>query len=260
MSSELFEITIPSLGFFIAFFLGYLLLEMAVVAVLNRIIFSYWGLVTVPDDYPTLKRNRRIETGVMLFISISTIGFTLWSRVVEALLISKIGTRLFALEAFLGMILIYSITTHQLVKDDFIKKVHKYLYFYLSAIVFVAVTLAVDQNFDRFQTYLRTQIIAPIQTQHAQLMEERLQEELLVAFRHKIFNHKCPPVDFSTPEKIGNVNNLVYIATHSDLALDPTPFVPNNPMEFLKGWLCEDPRGNFLLTKYGQWYWITTSS
>ena len=256
MTSELFEITVPSLAFFVAFFLGYLILEMAVVVILNRVFFRYWGLVTVPVDYPKLRRNRRIELGVMLFIALSIIALVLKSRVIEVLLMSDLGIRLFALEAFLGMVLIYSITTHQLIKVDFIKKVHKYLYFYLSSIVFVAVVIVVNQSYGQFQDYLQTNVIHPYVTSRSMTMENKLRDELLDAFRHKIAYHACPWVDFTTPDEIGKIRNMVYITTHSDLDIASKPINRNNPRDYLTGWLCSDPRGTFLLTEHGEWYWV----
>jgi hypothetical protein len=54
MSSDLFQITILSISFFVAFFLTYLILEMMVVVILNRLVFSHWGLVTESPVIPKL--------------------------------------------------------------------------------------------------------------------------------------------------------------------------------------------------------------
>ena len=257
MNSALVQITIPSLCFFVAFFLFYLILEMVVVVILNRLVFNYWGLATETPDYPKLKRNFRIEIGISLFIALSIVALVLKSQIIDLLLLSHIGIRLFALEAFLGMVLIYSITTHQLVKDDFIKKVHKYLYFYLSAIVFVAVVMQVNQAYGRFQDYLQTNVIHPYVTSRSLTLENKLRDDLLTAFRHKIANHACPWVDFATPDEIGKVRNMVYVTTQSDLDVSDKPINRNSPRDYLTGWLCTDPRASFLLTEHGEWYWMT---
>lgn len=256
MSSELFEIIIPSIGFFAAFFLTYLLLEMLVVVVLNRLIFRTWGIATQIADYPKLQRNHRIELGVSLFIAVSIIALVLRSRVIELLLVSQLGTRLFALEAFLGMILIYSITTHQLVRDDFIRKVHKYLYFYLSSIVFVACIILADQYYGIFQDYIRANIIVPIAHDRSLVLENNLRQELLSDFRYRIQKGTCPRVDFTTPNEIAVVRNMVYVTTHPDLNISKTPILHSNPRDYLTGWLCDDRRASFLLTEHGQWYWV----
>jgi len=256
MDSALIQITIPSLCFFVAFFLVYLILEMLVVAFLNVFFFRYWGLATETPDYPKLKRNHKIEIGASLFIAVSIIFLVLKSKIVDLLLISHIGIRLFALEAFLGMVLIYLITTRQLVKDDFIKKIHKYLYFYLSTIVFVAVVIQVNQAFGLLQDYLQTNIIHPYVTSRSLILENRLTDELLTAFRHKISNHACPWVDLSTTDQLSKVQNMAYITTQADLDVASKPINRKNPRDFLTGWLCTDPRATFLLTEHGEWYWM----
>lgn len=256
MSSELFEIIIPSIGFFAAFFLAYLLVEMMVVVILNRLIFRAWGIATQITDYPKLKRNHRLELGVSLFIAFSTIALVLRSRLIELLLVSQLGTRLFALEAFLGMVLIYSITTHQLVRDDFIQKVHKYLYFYLSSIVFVVCIILADRYYGTFQNYIRANIIVPIANDRSLVMENKLRQELLADFRYRVKKGTCPRVDFTTPNQIGIVRNMVYVTTHPDLNISKTPILRSNPRDYLTGWLCDDLRASFLLTEHGQWYWV----
>ncbi|MBI5421687.1 hypothetical protein HZA44_00955 [Candidatus Peregrinibacteria bacterium] len=256
MSSELFEIIIPSIGFFTAFFLTYLLLEMTIVVFLNRLIFSNWGIATQVIDYPKLKRNQRIELGVSLFIALSIIALVLRSRVIELLTVSQLGTRIFALEAFLGMILIYSITTHQLIRNDFIQKVHKYLYFYLSSLVFVVCIILSDQYYGIFQNYIRANLIVPIAQNHSLVMENDLRQELLANFRYRIQKGTCPRVDFTTPDQIGIVRNMIYVTTHPDLNISKTPILRSNPRDYMTGWLCDDLRASFLLTEHGQWYWV----
>jgi hypothetical protein len=256
MDSAFIEITIPSLCFFVAFFLAYLLLEMIVVVILNRFVFNHWGLVTETPDAPKPKKSYEVEVGTSLFIAVSIIFLVLKSRIVDLLLISNIGIRLFALEAFLGMVLIYSITTHQLVKNDFIKKIHKYLYFYLSTIVFVAVVIQVNQAYGILQDYLQTNIIHPYVTNRSLTLENKLTDELLTSFRHKVANHACPWVDLSTPDQLSKVQNMAYITTQADLDVAPKPINRKNPRDFLTGWLCTDPRASFLLTEHGEWYWM----
>ncbi len=256
MDSALIEITIPSLLFFLAFFLIYLILEMIVVVFLNAFFFRHWGLATETPDYPKLKRSFELETGISLFIAVSIVFLVLKSKIIDLLLISHIGIRLFALEAFLGMVLIYLITTRQLAKNDLIKKIHKYLYFYLSTIVFVAVVIQVNQAYSQLQNYLQTNIIHPYVTSRSVALENKLTDELLTSFRHKVSNHACPWVDLSTPDQISKVQNMAYITTHADLDVASTPINRKNPRDFLTGWLCTDPRASFLLTEHGEWYWV----
>ena len=255
MNSALIQITVPSLCFFVAFFLVYLILEMVVVLFLNGFFFHYWGLATETPNYPKLKKGFEVEVGISLFIAVSIIFLILKSRIVDLLLISPIGIRLFALEAFF-MVLIYLITTRQLVKNDLIKKIHKYLYFYLSTIVFVAVVIQVNQAFGLLQDYLQTNIIHPYVTSRSLLLENKLTDELLTAFRHKVSNHACPWVDLSTPDQLSKVQNMAYITTHADLDVASKPINRKNPRDYLTGWLCADPRASFLLTEHGEWYWM----
>jgi hypothetical protein len=256
MSSDLFEIILPSFAFFASFFLLYTILEMLTALSLNLIIFHYWGFATEVADLPKMKRNRRIELAIALFIALFIVSLVLYSRVLEVLLASTIEIRVFALEVFLAMILIYMITTHELLDDNFIRKAHKYLYFYMSAIVFVAMIIFSGRYYETYKNYIHVNLIYPMTEGRSMTLESSERKRLLAEFRHMIYKRLCPEADFSSYYRSGRVVNFVYVVTHPDLKIAKKPLLATDLKAHLSGRLCSSGNTSFLLTDYGQWYWV----
>jgi hypothetical protein len=257
MSSELFEIILPSLAFFLGFFLVYTLLELIVALSLNVVIFRYWGFAAKETDLPKLKRNFRIELGVSLFIALSIVALVLKSRVIELLLASLIEVRLFALEVFLGMIFLYLVTTHELLEDTFVRKVHKYLYFHMSSVVFVAMIFFSNHYYGLYQDYINANLFAKTDKGITLTLNSQERKAHLELFRDMIFQGLCPVADFSSYYRSGRVMNFTYVVTHPDLKIAEKPLLVSDIEAHLSGRLCSKGNISFLLTDHGQWYWVT---
>ncbi|MBI5755198.1 hypothetical protein HZA41_03205 [Candidatus Peregrinibacteria bacterium] len=256
MSSDIFEIIIPSVAFFLGFFLAYMLLEILVLLFLNRFFFRYWGISAEMIDIPRIQRNHRIELAICLFISFFILALIYFSQVIGILLTSTVEVRVFVLEIFLSLLLIYLITTHHLVKDDFIQKTHKYLFFYISSIVFIFTIILSNQNYENYKNYIHASIIHPLTANRSMILESKERRRLLTEFRQKIYSDLCPRVDFSTYYKNGRVVNFVYVVTHPDLKIAGRPIIRSNLKDYLSGRLCSNDKTSFLLTDHGQWYWV----
>jgi hypothetical protein len=256
MNSDLFEIILPSFAFFVGFFLLYTILEMLVTLSLNLIIFRYWGFATEVTDPPRIKRNRRIELAICLFIALSVVTIVCYSRVIDVLLASEIEVRVFALEVFLAMLFIYMVTTHELLEDHFIKKAHKYLYFYISSIVFVLAILFSNRYYADYQDYIHATLFFKSDQSQSLILSREERDRNLMVFREMIYNGLCPEADFSSYYRSGRVMNFVYVVTHPDLKIAQKPLLTTNVKAHLSGRLCSSGNTSFLLTDYGQWYWV----
>lgn len=256
MSSDLFEIIIPSVAFLMAFFLAYTLLEMGITLFLNAFIFRHWGFAAQATDPRPTQDSGHIELGICLFISAFVITMVCYSRIFDILLSSSAEVRVFTLELFLAMLLVYSLTTHQLQQNNFVKKIHKYLFFYLSSIVFVLSTLFANQYYETYKNYIHANLIAPLAGEHPMTLESRERKRLLALFRHQIYNDLCPRTDYTTVYKSGRVTNFVYVVTHPDLSIADKPILRSNLKDYLSGRLCTSKDISFLLTDHGQWYWV----
>ena len=256
MNSEIFEIILPSLSFFAGFFLVYSILEMLVALSLNLVIFRYWGFAAEVTDLPKIRKNRRIELAIALFIAFSIVGLVFYSRVIELLLKSAIEVRVFALEVFLAMLFIYLITTHQLLEDSFIRKAHKYLYFYMSSIVFVAVVIASNRYYEAYRDYIHANLFFKSNQTQTMTLNRKERDQHLALFREMVYNGLCPEADFSSYYRSGRVMNFVYVVTHPDLKIATKPLLSTNVKAHLSGRLCSSGNTSFLLTDHGQWYWV----
>jgi len=256
MDSDLFEIILPSFAFFVGFFLAYALLEMLFTLSLNIVIFHYWGFHVASDELPRLRHNRRIELAVCLFFALLIVAMGCYSRILDVLLSSAAEVRVLALEVFLSMVLIYQITTRELLDDNLIKKAHKYLYFVLSSVAFVAVILFSNEYYGAYKNYIHSNIILPLTEDRSLYMGNSERQKLLTDFRQMIYSQLCPEADFSSYYRSGRVVSFAYIVTQPDLKIATKPLSKGNVKGYTSGRLCSNGKVSFLLTDYGQWYWI----
>jgi hypothetical protein len=256
MSSDIFEIIFPSFAFFVGFFLVYTMLEMVVALSLNIVIFHYWGFYVGTADLPRLRRNRRMELIVGLFLAALMIALVCYSRVFDVLLASRIEIRVFALEVFLGMVLIYLVTTEELIDDDLVKKAHKYLYFTMSVVAFVAVILFANRYYNDYKNYIHANLVIPLTQGHTLYVDSEERQKLLTEFRQMIYKNQCPEADFSSYYRSGEPISFFYIVTQPDLRIAPNPMLSSDLKAHTSGRLCNNGSRSFLLTDHGQWYWV----
>jgi hypothetical protein len=258
MSSDLFEIILPSFAFFMGFFLLFTLLELLVTLSLNIVIFHYWGFYIAKKDLPTLERNRRTELGISLFIASLILAMVHYSRIFDALFSAVVEVRVFAFEVFLSMMLIYLITTRELLDDDLIKKAHKYLYFVMSSAIFISVVLLANAYYAPYKDYIHYNVFLPMAQNRRLYLASAERERLLVEFRQMVYKQLCPQADFSEYYRSGRTVSFAYIVTQPDLKIALKPLSRGNIKGYTSGHLCSNGKTSFLLTDYGQWYWVTS--
>lgn len=256
MDSEITDIIVPSIFFFIAFFMAFTLIEMVVILILNRYIYKNWTFFTdivirAKAHYSdTVTRIMRVF--VVLFLALM-ITFT---SVLDILKHASFGVKVLAVEMLLIMILIYLRTTRRIPTLNFEKSIHKYLYIYLSAIFYVLTIVAVNQYYPAYQKYINDAIVSPVFASGSDYLESYKRKKLLTEFRHQIYADECPRTDLRTDQNNGKNKHFVYVTTHTDLKLIEKPINPKDQKAFLTGRLCSNSEETFLLTDYGQWYWV----
>ncbi len=256
MSSDLFEIILPSFAFFVGFFLAYALLEMVVALSLNIVIFRYWGFYVKKKDFPTLERNRRIELVICLLIASLILAMVRYSKIFDVLLSAVAEVRVFALEVFLTMLLVYLVTTRELLDDDLIKKAHKYLYFLMSSVIFVSVVLFSNVYYASYKDYIHYNVFLPMTQDRKLYLARSERERLLSEFRQMVYKQLCPEADFSSYYRSGKAVSFSYVVTQPDLKIALKPLSRGNLKAYTSGHLCSNGNVSFLLTDYGQWYWV----
>ncbi len=256
ISSDLFEIILPSFAFFVGFFLIFTMLELLATLALNIVIFHYWGFYVAKKDFPTLERNRRIELGISLLIASLILVMVRYSKILDVLLSSVAEVRVFAVEVFLTMLLVYLITTRELLDDDLIKKAHKYLYFLMSSVIFVSVVLFSHAYYTPYKDYVHINVFLPMTQERKLYLANEERQRLLAEFREMIYKQLCPEADFSSYYRSGKTVSFSYIVTQPDLKIALKPLSRGNLKAYTSGHLCSNGNISFLLTDYGQWYWV----
>lgn len=257
MASELTEIAIPSIAFFIAFLLVFLLAEFFIVLFLNGFIYHHWTFIV--DVVIRLKIRHGPMIRFIVFASIliffGVLFFT--TPVLPILKGASPEEKLYALEILLVILLVYRIATRHLLEVNFLKIIHRYLYFYFSTIVAVALVLTVHSQYDRYQKLINAKLAFPVTEKVKMVIENRHRKALLSEFRRQIHNGTCVRSNYVTNMTEGKIIHFIYVTTDPDLSL--VPFRQQSLLgsqNMTMGRSCANGKETFLLTDYGQWYWV----
>lgn len=256
MNSELFEIIIPSTAFFLGFFLAFSLIEMIIVLLLNGFVYKHWSFVADVVLRVKVRHGKLVRLITLVLMAVFILILIRYTSVIQVLMNASLEEKLYAGQILLVIFLTYLIATRRLAKLDFLKQIHRYLYAYLSIITYVFMILLINQQYQPYQEYINARIVVPIQENVETILENRKRKRLLTEFRRQIHNGTCPRVDLSNKMEKGDIEHVVYVTTHPDLSLISKPINTNNPKNYLVGRLCSSEGTDFLLTHYGQWFWI----
>lgn len=256
MDSEITDIIVPSIFFFIAFFMAFTLIEMVVILILNRYIYKNWAFIIDVVIRAKVHYGNTIERLMRAFVIVFLALMISFTLVLDILKHASFGVKVLAVEMLLIMILIYLRTTRKIPKLSFMKAIHKYLYIYLSAIFYVLTIVVVNDHYPAYQKYINDAIVNPVSANSSEYIESRKRKKLLTEFRHQIYADECPRTDLRTDQNNGKNKHFVYVTTHTDLKLIEKPINPKDQKAFLTGRLCSNSEETFLLTDYGQWYWV----
>jgi len=259
MGSEITDIIIPSIAFFVSFFIIFALIEALMSLTLNYFIFCKYSFFTNVIMRHKVYHGRWINWGAFLLLLLIITVLLTFTPLFDLLWSAPWEIKIFALEMFLAMILIYLMASRRLPPLHFIKKVYRYLYLYLSVAVYALAIVLVSQYYDTYKNYINATITFPLKNGQAIVLENDERKKLLTEFRHQIYTHDCPRTDLTEMVTNSDVQNLMYITTHQDLKIATKPINKNNPKAYLTGRLCSNGQKTFLLTDYGQWYWVIES-
>ncbi len=255
MSSELFEIIIPSIAFFIAFFLTFTLIEMLIVVFLNGFVFKHWGFVVNVVMRVKVRHGKAIRL-VMLSLMVIFIGVLLrYTAVLKVLLNASLEEKLYAGQILLVIILAYRLATRHLVELTFLKQIHRYLFVYFSVVVYVLMILLINNQYENYKRLINATIVHPIGENVKIVMENRKRKYLLNEFRRQIHNNRCPRTDLTEELKKGETKHFVYITDDPELAISNVT-TSDDPINYTIGRLCSYANETFLLTDNGLWFWV----
>jgi len=255
MSSELFEIIIPSIAFFFGFFLAFTLIEMMVVLVLNGFVFKHWSFVVDVVMRVKVRHGALVRFFTMVLIAVFIGLFLKYTAVLKILENATLEEKLYAGQTFLVILLTYRLATSQLMELTFLRQIHRYLFIYLSVVVYVLMILLVHSQYDNYQRLINATIVHPISENVKVVMENYQRKKILNEMRRLVHNDRCPRIDYSLDLTRGLTKHFIYVTTDPDLAIseDVSSDAPKN---YTIGRACTYADETFLLTDYGQWFWV----
>ncbi len=255
MSSELFEIIIPSIAFFIAFFLAFTLVEMMVVLLLNGFVFKHWGFVVDVVMRAKVRHGKLIRFVTLFLIAAFIALFLKYTAVLTILRNASLEEKLYAAQTLLVILLTYRLATRQLMKLTFLKQIHRYLFVYISIVVYVLMVLLVHTQYVDYKRLINATIVHPIGENVKVVMENYQRKKILNEMRRQVHNNRCERVDYSLDLTKGLTKHFIYITTDPDLAR-LKEVSSDAPKNYTIGRACTYANETFLLTDYGQWFWV----
>lgn len=256
MSSEIRNIIVPSISYFIAFFIAFSLLETFIILFLNRLMFHWWGFTVEGLTQSKELHGKKIRLGVLITTVLLIIALLIFTDFWTILKTANLSVKVLTLETLLGMILIYLSTTNRLPKLEVEKSIHKYLYIYLSIIVLVLTTILAERNYERYQDFINANVNATVEGVDKKIKSQE-KSALIENFRKQLYQGGCEEKNYLEEQGGTGVKNFVYAGTSDDLARTATAFDDDpDPAKFFRGRVCTNGVETFLLTDHGRWYWV----
>jgi hypothetical protein len=248
------EDLIPLITFFIGFFVAFSIIELFIIFALNRLSKKYWEFVI--DELIRLKVHHGKLIQVMALIGIIAVLAFIWFLTP---LSQVIGTatpilKTFSIILFVVMVVIYFMTTRKMTKMALEKRVHQYIYFVISIIIFAFVVIMMDQSYNSYQNYIQTQFVETAAQNIQATLDEQEEQRLIAQFKKDYLAGRCEEINY-TEELTTGLTHFVYIKTDLELASAQTVPVEED-MPYLKGQKCTDGENTFLLNEEGKWYWV----
>jgi hypothetical protein len=247
---------IPLLAFFIAFFIAFLVIELVIIYMLNRLGKRYWAFVIDTLIRDKVHHGKAIEmiaaAGVIVILAFIWFLTPFFGVLGAATPVIKT----FSLILLVAMAAVYFTATRKTIRMALEKKVHQYIYFVLSLIIFAFMVIMADQGYNAYQNYVQSQFVKPAVQTIESTIDKQEEERLITQFKEDYLAGRCKSVDY-TEDLTSGLTHFVYIKTDKKLATDLSKPVEEG-MPYLKGQKCTDGENTFLLNEEGKWYWVIT--
>lgn len=247
------ENLVPLLAFFIAFFIAFSILELMIIWILNGLEKKYWAFVI--DRLIRAKVHYGKTIGLIAAAGMALV-FLLILFATPFFSILKAATPIvkkFSLILLMVMVLIYFTTTKKMTRMALEKKVHGYIYFMISLILYAFIIIMADQSYNSYKGYMNTTFTEPAVSNVESALDKNEENRLHEKFRDYYLSGKCEDMDYTLTEK-GGLLHFVFVVEDADLA-QKAP-LPEDAPPALKGKKCTDGENTFLLTEQGRWYWV----
>lgn len=256
MNSELTEIIIPSIAFFLAFLLTFTLFELLIILILNGFVLKHWSFVVDVVIKARVQHGKLIQRITLVSVAIFLALLFYYTNVFAIVRDSSPEEQLYAAEILLVVIFTYIRSTRYVVELTFLKSIHKYLYVYLSSLIAVGMILVVHAQYQNYQKLVNATLVSPIEAQTKIVIENYKRKKLLNEFRRQIHNNKCEYVDYTLDLKAGKTKHFVYVTTDPELSTSNVTYSGDDTTNYTTGHACTHENETFLLTEHGLWFWV----
>ena len=246
---------VPLIAFFVAFVIAFSLIELLIIYILNRLEKKHWAFVIDTLIRAKVHHAKAIEmialAGILLVLAF--VFFT--TPFLEIMKATTPILMYFSIVLLVAMIVVYAITARKLTIMALEKKVHRYIYFVISIIIFTFMMIIADQSYNSYQNYINQQFVDPAAQQIRAGIDQREESRLLTQFKEDYLSGRCEIFDYNE-EGSADLTHFIYIETDLELASRPGTPVADPGSLLLKGYKCTDGENTFLLTEEGKWYWV----
>jgi hypothetical protein len=257
MNTELANSVIPSAVFFFAFFVAFSILELLIIFILNKLERQHWEFVIDTLIRAKVHHGRAIKIVALLGIFLVLALILLLTPFVDVVRAATQEFKTFIAILLTVMLVIYYTTTRKVTKMALEKRVHGYIYFLISCVVFTFVVIMADQSYNTYKNYMNSQLIEPAAQKISAEIDEQEAEKALSGFREDYLAGRCEAIDYKE-EKPTAFTHFVYARTDDDLAVEGAKMVDEKGLPLLKGHRCINGENTVLLTEAGKWYWVIT--
>lgn len=242
---------VPSLIFFLAFFVAFSLVELLFILLLNRLEKRNWEFVI--DHLIRLKVHHGKLVSFIAAIGILILLGAVYLFTPFFTIIANLSGTLVVLSVCLiaVMLIIYITTTRKVIRLDLEKHVHGYMYFMISFILYVFIVTLSSQSYGVYQNYVNKRFVTTTLKGVQKQLDEKEEKKILNLFRKEIREGGCEYVDYTQKEGSG-LTHFIYVTTDEEFI--ETVGSVQEPL--LKGKECSNEENTFLLNSKGKWYWV----
>ena len=248
----------PQVLFFFFFFLAFSVMELILVFILNRLMRKYWEFVVDRVIRLKVHYSNAIRNTAVISIVLLVALFCAYTPIIRVLTKATPALQSFAVVMVFTMVLIYFATARKMAKLVLEKRIHQYLYFVTSLILYVFIVILAHESYVAYQNFVNTQLVNPTVENVRAGLDAQKQEALLNQFREEARTGKCLPIDYSKIKGIG-VKQFLFMAQDPEFA-SPGSLAEPVGIGALKGHSCTDGKNTFLLTDEGRWYWVISGT
>lgn len=245
------ENLVPLFAFFTAFFIAFSMLELMIIWILNKLEKKYWAFVIDRLIRAKIHYGKAIGLAaaagmalVIIIILLATPFFDIFNATTPTI-------KTFSLILLSVMVLIYFTTTRKMARMALEKRVHGYIYFMISLVLYAFIIIMADQSYNSYKDYMNTTFTEPVVSNVESVLDKKEEERLHQKFRDYYLSGKCEDIDYAESNE-GGLLHFVLVAVDADLATT----VSTDSAIALKGKKCTDGENTFLLTENGGWYWV----